>query len=360
MFQDTRLPWFVNRLKRRLFSHVWLIRIFILILLLSGFLALLLSTLPPGRFLLGLLTPPNSQLSHTSNRTNLLILGIGGPGHEAPDLTDTIILASIHLTSGETTLISIPRDIWVPSLRTKVNAAYHYGRLRQPDGGGLQLAKSAVSEIINQPVHYALVLDFSTFQEFINLLGGLDIQVERSFTDDRYPLPGREADECDGDPELLCRYETISFTSGLQYMNGATILKFVRSRNSSTEEEGTDYARSHRQAQVIKAIQTKLIAQARHPSNWSTLRSAFELISSGTITDFPRQNTALLLRLALMVRRHPFKTFALSEPDTLFHPPVSPTYDNQWVLVPRDNDPQVVINFVSDILNSSPPSLVPN
>jgi len=78
--------------------------------------------------------------------------------------------------------------------------------------------------------------------------------------DERYPIPGKEADECGGDPEYLCRYEMIHFDSGLQMMNGVTALKFVRTRNSENLEEGTDLARSIRQQKVLLAIRDKIMS----------------------------------------------------------------------------------------------------
>src|SRR3989344_335149 len=54
----------------------------------------------------------NTGLKSTNNRVNVLLLGIGGEGHEGPDLTDTIILASIDKSGKDPVIISIPRDLW--------------------------------------------------------------------------------------------------------------------------------------------------------------------------------------------------------------------------------------------------------
>lgn len=349
--QDTKLPPAINRLKRQLLSRVWLARTLVLGgLALLVFLCVKLAS-PYTGAISALVTPLTSQLTHSSGRTNIVFLGIGGPGHEAPDLTDTIILASVKLDTGQITLLSIPRDIWVPSMRAKINTAFHYGNLRRPDGGGLILAKSSVSEITGQPVHYAAVLDFTAFTSVIDRLGGIDVRVEDAFTDDRYPLPGRQDDDCGGeDPEYLCRYETISFAKGDIHMDGSAALKYARSRHSASDSEGTDYARSRRQVQVIKALQSKLVSLAKSPKNWPTLKSVYDTLFSSLITDFPSQKTIILARLGLAARRHELTTAALSEPDTLYHPPVSPVYDNQWVLVPRGDSPQVIYDFVAHLL----------
>ena len=61
--------------------------------------------------------------------------------------------------------LSIPRDIWIESLRIKLNSAYYWGNERQ-ENGGLILAKSSVEEIIGSPVHYAVVIDFVLFKDY--------------------------------------------------------------------------------------------------------------------------------------------------------------------------------------------------
>lgn len=78
-------------------------------------------------------------------RINILALGIGGASHEGPNLTDTIIFASIDPDKKEVTFVSIPRDLWVPTLDSKINKAYSDGE-DEKKGGGLILAKAAVSK----------------------------------------------------------------------------------------------------------------------------------------------------------------------------------------------------------------------
>src|SRR3989338_6450602 len=85
----------------------------------------------------------DTGLENDRGRVNVLLLGTGGPGHEGPDLSDTIILASIEKTGKDVVLISIPRDLWVPALSSKINSAYAYGQ--EKDGNGLILAKKTAS-----------------------------------------------------------------------------------------------------------------------------------------------------------------------------------------------------------------------
>jgi LCP family protein required for cell wall assembly len=347
----SKLSSFLNRIKRQVFSHVWLARLLLVILIISILVTSFFTLSPIRRGISSLLIGPEIAFTHLNGRTNFVVLGVGGPGHEAPDLTDTIIMGSLHLASGQVTLISLPRDIWIDSLKAKINSAYYYGRQKGGPDGGLTLAKAAVSEITNQPIHYAIVIDFDTFTKFIDELGGIEVSVERGFTDTKYPVAGRENDDCmDQDPEYLCRYETISFSPGPQVMDGVTALKFSRSRHSEDLSEGTDFARARRQSTIIKAIRDKLLSQASNPRNYDKFKRLYNLLSTSVITDFPTNQYIATLKLALRIKDHTPATFALSDPDQLYHPDPSPLYGNQWILLPRDNSPQVIFDYISSLL----------
>lgn len=343
----------LNRLKRQLFSHVWLSRVVVGVIILLILVAALALVAPIRKGISSLFQGPEVSFANLGGRTNFVVLGVGGPGHEAPDLTDTIIFGSLHLESGSLTLLSIPRDLWVDSLKTKINSTYYYGKQKGGVEGGLTMAKSAVSEILSQPVHYALVIDFSTFTKFIDALGGIDVKVERGFTDTKYPLPGRETDECGGqDPDFLCRYETITFSPGAHSMDGSTALKFARSRHSEDLGEGTDFARAKRQSAVIKAIRTKLLSQAKDPRKYDIFKKLYDLLLASVVTDFPKNEYVATLKLGLRIKDTSPNTYTLSDPDQLYHPEPSLKYDNQWILLPRDNNPQLIFDYVSSLLTA--------
>ena len=180
-----------------------------------------------------------------SDRINVLVLGMGGVTHEGPYLTDTIILVSLKPSTKQVALLSIPRDLWVPIPGYgwgKINSANAIGESK--DGRGAQLASLVVSKIFNLPIHYFIRIDFFGFKELIDALGGIDVYVERSFTDYSYPTNN-------------FGYKTISFTKGWEKMNGERALEFVRSRHG-TNGEDSDFARMKRQQKVIFAIKKKI------------------------------------------------------------------------------------------------------
>ncbi len=350
--QITKVHHIYNRIRRQALSHVVITRIFIgFILALTLIGGWFVFQKPAQQVLTGLGLVAGKPLPSSSGRVNFVLLGSGGEGHDGPDLTDTIIFISTKVETGETTLISIPRDMWIPSLRAKINSAYYYGFAKQATSGGMLLAKSAISESINQPVHFAVKLDFSTFSKFIDAMGGIDITVDQAFDDYKYPIPGKENEICSpADEEFLCRYEHIRFESGPQHMDGDTALKFVRSRHSENLDEGTDFSRSRRQTKVISAIKAKLTS-IENLKNTGLYKQLYDIVLTGVVTDITPEYYSTLFQLGLKVRKHPLATYTLSSPDQLENPPSSSKYDYQWVLIPKKNDSSALFEYVTGLLN---------
>ncbi|OGM15861.1 hypothetical protein A2V56_05365 [Candidatus Woesebacteria bacterium RBG_19FT_COMBO_42_9] len=344
-----------SRLKRRILKHTWAVRagilglIFVSIYLIFTLIGFILGHTPLGNFVKlsgDFLFTPEGKIEILDGRTNILILGKGGVGHEAPDLTDTIILASVSYKNPEIKLVSLPRDIWIPDLRTKLNSVYYWGNQKQT-GGGIILAKSTVEEISGQKVQYGVVIDFSAFKEIIDTLGGVEVDVEREFTDTRYPIVGKENDECGGDKEFKCRYETIHFEKGLQAMDGARALKFARSRNAQGDE-GTDFARSQRQQKIISAISKKVISTKILLSP-KTLLKLWEIVRISIETDIPDSSGAILAR-RLLAAKNSLNSQVLPQ-NLLVNPPESPRYDSLYVFIPRSGDWSEVHSWVECVIS---------
>ena len=232
-------------------------------------------------------------LTSTGGRTNILLLGIGGGDHEGADLTDTMMVISLSSKERIAAFISIPRDIWSDTLKDRVNSAYHYGEAKK-EGGGLLLAKVISEDVVGIPIHYTLLVDFSGFKEIIDLVGGIDVAVTKAFTDNDYPIAGKEKETCPGDPTNRCVYETVHFDAGIQRMDGERALKYVRSRNAEGDE-GSDFARS-RQQEVMVALKDTLV----HPARWFSLSLMSTLLS---VLDLATETDMNLGELATVAKR---------------------------------------------------------
>ena len=266
----------------------------------------------------GVVSSPLNTLDNVAGRTNLILLGIGGEGHEGGDLTDSMLFVSLDLVGSTATMIPLPRDIWVPSLAAKINTAYHYG---QKD-----LVKTAVSEIMGLPVNYVVTLDFSGFVKAIDIVGGVDVEVDRSFDDYEYPIAGQENAE-----PVSARYEHIHFDAGLTHMDGSTALKFARSRHAQGEE-GTDFARAARQEKIILAFRNQVFS-SNTLFNSKIIGQLKDNLTSSVDTDLTGIEQGSLLKVLLSLgNKEAIRSLSLT--DYLVTPNSTKAYGGQWVLVP--------------------------
>ena len=185
--------------------------------------------------------------SEGDGRVNILLLGIGGQGHEGPNLSDTIMIMSLDLKTKSVALLSIPRDLYVliPGYGSaKINAAYSYGESEKYPGGGPALAKATISQLLDLPIHYYVVLDFAGFRDAVNAIGGVDINVDKVINDPYYPSDSENG-----------KYTPFYITAGLHHMDGALALKYARSRETSS-----DFDRAMRQQKVLVALKQKALS----------------------------------------------------------------------------------------------------
>lgn len=344
------------KLKRRFFSRPRLVRAVAIsaLLILIVFLSVLILS-PTLRATKRLLIPPASlPLKNDGGRINVLILGIGGDGHDDGSyLTDTMIVASLKTATPSVTLISIPRDIYLESLQQKINAAYEIGLKR---GAGLALAKESATQVTGLPIHYTIRFDFTVFEKIIDILGGVDINVPATLDDYSYPIDGQEQNSCGISPipiivdELSvaktfpCRFELLHFDAGPTHMDGKTALKFVRSRHAQGEE-GTDFARSRRQQLVMKAIKGKVFSDQAFLNPAKDLAIYNEL--QGHIdTDFDTNQSVNLFNLARKFRNVEFTSIVI-DLSLLENPPID---DRGWILLPKNDNWEEIHKFISDQL----------
>lgn len=337
-----------------MFKKIIIIAFLVLLIVLGKF---IVSTLNFSPVVFQYFFNHNIELKQTNSTINLLLLGIGGGTHDGPNLSDTIIFSSIDLKNNRITILSIPRDLWVPDLRGKINTAYAIGEQKKK-GGGITLARAVVGKIVNQPIDYVVVVNFDGFVKAVDLVGGLDITVDHTLDDKNYPIEGKENDLCGHTPEDItaftatasaemdfwnffpCRYEHLYIPAGKQHLDGKTALQFVRSRHA-IGEEGTDFARSRRQEKVIAAFKDKLFS-AETFLNPLKIVSLYTTLSENINTDINKNEIDDFIKLAQKMKNAKIQSFVLDygdvqqgRPGLLVNPPISSEYGNQWVLIPR-------------------------
>ena len=185
-------------------------------------------------------------------RVNVLLVGLDQLPYREDVLTDTMLIVSLDPTTGESAMLSVPRDLYgapMPNGRTydaKLNSLMTEAS-EDPERyplGGVGVLKATVSELLGVPIHYFVAINLLGFKDAVDAIGGVDVQVERPVADPLY------ADE-DG------RSVGFFIEPGLHHMDGHTALAFVRSRLGPGDD---DFSRAARQQQLLEALGRKLTA----------------------------------------------------------------------------------------------------
>ncbi|MEK7530085.1 MAG: LCP family protein [Patescibacteria group bacterium] len=259
----------------------------------------------------------------SEGRINVVVLGVGGEGHDGPELTDTIIFGSFDPSTDRVGLMSIPRDLTIPMNEhgwRKINHANYFGELENP-GNGAAYAARVIGDVLDQDVHYYVKVDFHGFEDFIDALGGVDVYVESGFVDPAYPTD-----------DYLTR--TVRFEEGWQHMDGDTALVFARSRHG-TNGEGSDFARAKRQQKIILAVKERLFSSAT-VLNPARIGELIKAVSDNVQTNLSTWEMMRLARYASEVKQDQMQHVVLdTSPDG---PLYETTLNDSYVILPKNDD----------------------
>ncbi len=225
-------------------------------------------------------------------RVNILLLGVGGPGHQGPDLTDTIVVMSIDPVNHTAVMLSVPRDLWVQQpvnyfgKQQKINAAYesgkyHYiGKLDSSNANanaveaGFNSIDQVVTNVLGIKVNYHMLVNFQAFRQAVDVVDGVTVDVPTELYDPTM------AWENHNNPVLAA--------AGLQQMDGVKALMYARSRETTS-----DFARSQRQRQILLALKDKALnlGTLSNPGKIDGLMNAF---GNNVYSDLSTQGAARL------------------------------------------------------------------
>lgn len=378
--------------------------------------ALIFLAIKFGQFYGFIYTPKASnQQKKPADKTSysILLMGYGGGAHEGADLTDTMIVASIDTKTKKVHLVSLPRDLWIQlptksgaDFHTKINAIHEIEMYPQtyPDvtvgktsnQHDAALTKEIVGKLTGLTIDNYVGIDFAGFEKAIDLIGGVDINVAKTFDDYEYPIEGKEKDLCERDdafkqiepylngqgdqaardqlfkdhPDLEqffkditedpksafpCRYEHLHFDKGMTHMDGATALKYVRSRHSL--QDGTDFGRAARQQLLIEAVRSKVLSVSFVPRIVPFLDEMKKYIK----TDIGPEDLQKFIQFAPSSTKYTIKTFVPSTNDLL---QITVSDDGQSILAPKagiDNWSEfkkAIQNYIHDIIPTPTPGPV--
>jgi polyisoprenyl-teichoic acid--peptidoglycan teichoic acid transferase len=184
-------------------------------------------------------------------RVNVLMLGYSDESRAGAFLTDSMNVISVDKASDTTTIIPIPRDLWIEGLpevpqNLKMNEAFRIGYYADGLENAADLAVEAVAYATGLQIDGWITLDFQGFQAMVDGIGGITIDNPTAFA---YTWD---------EPEYLAGDFQFSFAAGTLELDGQQALDYARNRYTSVPAESSDFARSVRQQRVLSAIKAKV------------------------------------------------------------------------------------------------------
>ncbi|HLS46336.1 MAG TPA: LCP family protein [Ornithinicoccus sp.] len=204
-------------------------------------------------------------------RVNVLLLGSDAGDNRDGVRTDSMMIASIDTVTGDTVLFGIPRNLQnvpIPTnspLYKRYGPAYDCGAeclmngiwtaavdLHEENPGwfagdpnpGQTATRQVLSAVIGQPIHYTVIIDLKGFEELVDAMGGVDINVQESV-----PIGGKTWTDDNGFSHLIEGSESGWIEEGPQHLNGHEALWYSRSRVTTD-----DFSRMRRQRCVVAAL----------------------------------------------------------------------------------------------------------
>lgn len=269
---------------------------------------------------------PTKLKGEGDGRINILLLGRGGEGHEGPDLTDTILVASIDPVNKKAALVSVPRDLWVSTKvgNSKINAVFANAKDKALSRGsdkeaaekaGITAIQEEIEQVLGVNMHYYSMVDFKGFEQAVNTVGNVTINVPEELRDPTM------AWENNWNPVLA--------REGVQEMNGKKALMYVRSRHGSARG---DFDRSERQRLFIMALKDKIMSSGTY-SNPVKISKLMDDFGTHAKTDFSMSDLLRLYSITKGIKDTSIESIGLADPPHDYL--TTDNFAGQSVVVPK-------------------------
>jgi len=233
-----------------------------------------------------------------NNAANTLLIGTdhsenGQAGRSTDEHSDSLMVLHTDPKSHRLVFLSLPRDLraTIPGYGSAtINAAMQLG--------GPKLAIRTVEDFTGLPVNHVVIVDFGSFVQLIDAVGGIDVNVPENILSNRFDCPYSTATRCR-------QWQGWRFHKGTTHMSGHTALIYSRIRENRLNPAESDVTRAERQQHVVQATLTKigsfssLIGAPFNASKYlrpiSTDLSAWQLVQLGWV--YKRAGRVLHCRL---------------------------------------------------------------
>jgi LCP family protein required for cell wall assembly len=265
------------------------------------------------------------------NHLNLLLLASDTDSKFAGGgvLTQTDMVVRIDFVHHHVTMLSLPRDLWIPS-----DEGYCCNKLDEisinetdnattPLGAklhGFAHTVATIEQDFHIPINAYAWVGLDGFIKVIDTLGGVDIDVLHPIVDDTYPADITS-------PNNPYDYQRIFISPGPQHLDGKTALEYVRSRHSDLLG---DIGRTARQQELLLALKQKLDSR----EIFVHLEDIATDLQGSVLTSLSIQQVLELASYARGLSSQDFTQMALGLPDYGYGAMIDSPEGNIWVEEP--------------------------
>ena len=234
------------------------------------------------------------SLINDSQILNVMLIGSDSMSTGDHGRSDSLMILSLDVKNHKIKVTSLMRDIWIniPGHGyDRLNAAYAFG--------GAKLTIETIEKTFGLHVDRYAIVDFEGFSNIIDTLGGIDLELT--------------SDECiyintySGDKNTLKG-------KGMKHLTGLQALHYSRDRNS----KGSDYDRTSRQRNVIRAIVDKL-----RSANLKQITELIPTIAPLITTNFKTSEISRLATNSLNYLKYDLEEFRLPTNDNVKNETIS-------------------------------------
>lgn len=258
---------------------------------------------------------------------NVLVLGVDTRDEDGDQNADVIMIARVNFVTSEVNVVSIPRDleVEVPGFGLhKINGAYDIGVKEDPENniGGVLMMRDTIEYNFAVPIHEFIIIDFEGFEEVIDAVGGITINVPERIEDDAYPTEDFGV-------------TTLIIEEGRQEMDGETALAYARTRHQDSDDE-----RRERQMLVVRA----LLDKGQSLGSITRVTQVIRAAGGAVLTSFGWDKQLALVDVALNLNQRDIVMENIREP--LVAPGTSEA--GAWIYV---GDPVEIGLFIDRVLS---------
>lgn len=237
-------------------------------------------------------------------RSNIVIFGTsedsGAHDDAGPNLTDSIMLASVDQEKNVAMLTSVPRDLWVEydqaclsGFEGKINAVYQCGSNDGEDEeAGAHMLMETMQDVYGLDMHYYVHVNNTVVEDAVNAVGGIDVLIE---SDDPRGIYDPNFDwECNHE----CNY--VKHPNGVVQLDGKEALLLARARDSTGMGYGLadgNFAREQYQQKIIVALRDKA-ASAGTLANPAAIGGLIDSLGNNVRTNFNTREVRTLINIA--------------------------------------------------------------